>query len=158
MLSTIPALSAAHMRSSQQSDPTAARAAGWNWLRLRKPRSDPASIPATQPMQHLPGMDGVRQCFWDAFKPMFPPHSVAVQTAGGSLMISWSTQGDPNATYRHATPVVLRFEPELVELVRRADGEQRRRIVAHQEQVLRSGLVGYDPYATVPNARVVVLG
>jgi hypothetical protein len=148
------------MRSQHQTEPaSASRAAGWNWLRLRKPRSGgPASIPATEPMQQLPGMDGVRQCFWDAFRPLFPPHAVAVQTSGGSLAITWSTNGDPNATYRHATPVVLRFEPELVDLVRQADAEQRRRIVANQEQQLRAGLVGYDPYTTVPNTRVVVLG
>ncbi len=135
-----------------------ARAAWTRWMGLRKPQAGPASIPATEPMQRLPGMDGVRLCFWDAFKPIFPPHAVAAQTAGGSLVISWSTQGDPHATYRHATPVVLRFEAELVEIMLRADAEQRRRIVAQQEQVLRAGLVGYDPYATVPNTRVVVLG
>lgn len=109
-------------------------------------------------MQHLPGMDAVRQCFWDAFRPLFPPHAVAVQTCAGTLVISWSTHGDPQAVYRHATPVVLRFEPELVELMERVDAEQRRRIVAKQEQLLRAGLVGYDPYTTVPNSRVVVLG
>jgi hypothetical protein len=34
----------------------------------------------------------------------------------------------------------------------------RTELDAVQEQVLRAGLVGYDPYAAVPQARVVVLG
>ena len=149
------------MSSPHRSDPASGppARAGWaGWLGRRRQQAGPASIPATEPMQRLPGMDGVRRSFWDAVKPIFPPHAVAAQTAGGSLVISWSTQGDPNATYRYATPVVLRFEAELVEMMLRADAEQRRRVVSQQEQVVRAGLVGYDPYAKVPNTRVVVLG
>ena len=39
-----------------------------------------------------------------------------------------------------------------------AGAEQRKRIASQQEPNFRAGLVGYDPYARVPKARVIVLG
>ena len=104
------------------------------------------------------GMDAVRSAFWEAFRPLFPPHAQAVQIGNGSLVISWSVANDPSATYEMSTPITVRFEPELIEQMRGAAADQRKRIVAVQEQVFRAGLVGYDPYAAIPKARVIVLG
>ena len=57
-----------------------------------------------------------------------------------------------------STPVTLRFEPELLASMTQASAVQRRRIAASQEMTFRAGLLGYDPYARVPQARVIVLG
>lgn len=103
-------------------------------------------------------LDSVRKAFWDSYRHLFPAHALALQTESGALAITWTMQGDPHARHPYAAPVMLRFEPELVDLMRRSNPEQRRRIAGQQEQVLKAGLVGYDPYAAVPKARIVVLG
>ena len=55
------------------------------------------------------------------------------------------------------SPVMLRFEPELLAMLQVAPPDQRKRIIAQQEAVVRGGLVGYDPYAGT-QARIIVLG
>ena len=57
-----------------------------------------------------------------------------------------------------ATPITVRLEPELVVSLTQATSAQRKRIASHQEAAFRAGLMGYDPYAAVPSARVIVLG
>lgn len=116
------------------------------WAQLHR-----GSTPRTQTL------DPVRSLFWEAFRRLFPPHAVALQNEHGSVLISWSTADDPHAASPYAAPIMLRFEPELIELMEQSNGQHRRRVVEMQEQYLRAGLVGYDPYATA-NARVVVLG
>lgn len=112
----------------------------------------------TRPTPHaLAELDAVRAAFWDGFHHLFPQHAIASQTETGSVVISWSMAGDPHAKHKYAAPVVLRFEPELVELMTNATPEQRRRIAVHHEQALRAGLVGYDPYAAA-QTRIIVLG
>jgi hypothetical protein len=101
--------------------------------------------------------DALREVFWEAFRHLFPPHAIALQNEHGAILISWSMRGDPHATGAYAAPVMLRFEPELVELMEACDESHRSRVLEVQEQCLRQGLLGYDPYAT-SNARVVVLG
>jgi hypothetical protein len=76
----------------------------------------------------------------------------------GSVVISWSVIDDPHARYPYAAPVMLRFEPELLDAMRRADVGERARLAQAHEETLREGLRGYDPYARFPNARVVHLG
>lgn len=102
--------------------------------------------------------DAVRKAFWDCYRHLFPQSAIALQTETGALAITWPMKGDPHARHPFAAPVMLRFEPDLLDLMRGASPEQRRRIAAQQEQVLKAGLVGYDPYAAVPKARIIVLG
>jgi hypothetical protein len=103
-------------------------------------------------------LDPIRTVFWEAFRHLFPGHAKAVQTSAGSLIISWSIKGDPAARFPYATPITVRFEEELIRAMAASDEEQRRRIAQRQEAVLRAGMVGYDPFAAVPKARVIVLG
>lgn len=103
-------------------------------------------------------LDPVRAAFWHAYRHLFPTHALAAQTRHGSLVISWSVMEDPHAKYPHATPVILRFDEGLLEAMWKADTRGRIRIALHHEATLREGLRGYDPFARVPNARVVILG
>ena len=103
-------------------------------------------------------LDHVRSAFWQAYRHLFPPHSLAAQTPNGSVVISWSVMDDPQARYPYAAPVMLRFEPELLDAMSRGDARQRMELAQDYEETLREGLRGYDPFARFPNARVVHLG
>jgi hypothetical protein len=103
-------------------------------------------------------MDDIRGIFWESFRELFPPHAKAVQTGGGGLVISWAMEGDPYARFVHATPITIRFEEDLIQAMQAASLEQRRKIARRQEATVRAGMIGYDPYASVPKARVIVLG
>lgn len=103
-------------------------------------------------------LDPVRAAFWTAFRHLFPEHSLAAQTPNGSLLISWSVADDPHAHYPYAAPVMLRFDPALVDAMQGADAAQRESIARQHEPILREGLRGYDPFARFPKARVVVFG
>jgi hypothetical protein len=103
-------------------------------------------------------VDEIRIAFWDAYRYLFPPRAVAGQTGSGGLMISWPLRGDPYARFAHATPIAIRFEEDLIAAMRAAAPDQRGKIAKRHEATLRAGLVGYDPYTTVPKARVIVLG
>jgi hypothetical protein len=103
-------------------------------------------------------LDHVRAAFWQAYRHLFPPHSLAAQMPNGSVVISWSVMDDPQARYPYAAPVMLRFEPELLDAMSRSDARQRVELAQEYEETLREGLRGYDPFARFPNARVVHLG
>ena len=103
-------------------------------------------------------LDSLRSVFWQSYRHLFPPHSLAKQTPGGSLLISWSVMDDPHARYPYATPVMLRFDEHLLDAMAQADPRQRLRTAHQHENTLREGLRGYDPFARFPNARVVVIG
>lgn len=103
-------------------------------------------------------LDPIRSEFWNAFRHLFPAHAKAVQTGSGALIISWSIKGDRGARFPYATPITVRFEEQLTRAMAESDPEQRRKIAQRQEAVLRAGMVGYDPFAAVPKARVIVLG
>jgi hypothetical protein len=105
-----------------------------------------------------PPVDEIRNVFWDSFRSLFPPHAKAVQTGVGTLMISWAMGSDPHARFTHATPIAIRFEDDLLQAMRVAGLEQRRNIARRQEAAVRAGMEGYDPYASLPRARVIVLG
>lgn len=113
--------------------------------------------PSTRPNTRTAIPDPLRAEFWAAYCYLFPPHALVTQNESGSLVISWSMTGDPHATSKYAAPVVLRFEPELVAMMKHAPPEQRKRIITQQEGVLRGGLIGYDPY-NAAQARIIVLG
>lgn len=126
-------------------------------------RGAPASdSPESQDASTLPlGMatlDNVRSVFWNAWRHLFPPHSLAAQTSSGNLVISWSVADDPHAHHPYATPVLLRFDAALVAAMRQADARTRLRIALSHEPTLREGLRGYDPFSRFPNARVINIG
>ncbi|WP_298932332.1 hypothetical protein [uncultured Ramlibacter sp.] len=114
--------------------------------------------PDTEPAAESAPMDPSCTAIWTAVRHLFPPHSQAIQLPSGTLAISWSIANQPGAVYEMATPITVRLEPELAEALRLANPEQRKRIATHQESAVRAGLVGYDPFTTVPRARVIVLG
>jgi hypothetical protein len=143
---TIPA------RPGKNSVWTAFRSAG----KYDVPESQPSS---TQPPPLGVGsLDNVRSVFWQSYRHLFPPHSLAAQTPNGSVVISWSIMDDPHARYPYAAPVMLRFDDALVDQMWQADPQQRVRLAQRHEHTLREGLRGYDPFARFPNARVVVIG
>lgn len=117
-----------------------------------------AAEPDEAPGRDVARLDPPRAAFWESVRHLFPRQAQAIQLASGHLVISWPVEGDPGALFEMSTPITVRFEPALVEQLRLADPEQRRRLLAQQEAAFRAGLVGYDPYAKVPKARVIVLG
>jgi hypothetical protein len=131
---------------------TTSRAAGKYDVRDTIPSStQPAAI-------SVGSLDHVRSVFWQSYRHLFPPHSLAAQTPNGSVVISWSILDEPNARYPYAAPVMLRFEDALVDAMWKAPPKQRVRIAQKHEATLREGLRGYDPFARFPNARVVTIG
>jgi hypothetical protein len=121
------------------------------WFR----EADPPPSPPARPTSVL---DPVRAAIWQAVRHLFPSHAKAIQLPNGSLAISWSVANQPDALHEMATPINIRLEPDLVERLRFANPEQRKRIATHQESAFRAGLVGYNPFTDVPRARVIVLG
>ena len=119
---------------------------------------DDAGVP--EPAANADGslMDPIHCAFWDAYRHLFPPNAQAIQLSNGNLVIAWALARDPQALFEMSTPVTVRFEPELLASMAQASAVQRRRIAASQEMTFRAGLLGYDPYARVPQARVIVLG
>ncbi|GAB3647002.1 hypothetical protein GCM10028813_08510 [Ramlibacter alkalitolerans] len=112
----------------------------------------------TQPPNSVGALDSVRSVFWQAYRHLFPPHSLAAQTPNGSIVISWSIMDEPEARHPYAAPVMLRFDEALVDAMWRADPSLRVRLAQKHEATLREGLRGYDPFARFPNARVVIIG
>lgn len=134
------------------------------WIPLRganrydEPESMPSVMHAHPRAGGINSLDHVRATFWQAYRHLFPPHSLAAQTPNGSIVISWSVTDEPHARYPYAAPVMLRFDDTLVESMAKCDARQRLRIAEKHEPTLREGLRGYDPFARFPNARVVVIG
>lgn len=120
--------------------------------------AEPGPASTQPPSLSVGSLDNVRSVFWQAYKHLFPPHSLAAQTPSGSVVISWSIMDDPHAKYPYAAPVLLRFDEAVVDAMWRAEPRQRLRIAQHHEATLREGLRGYDPFAQFPNARVITIG
>jgi hypothetical protein len=116
---------------------------------------DATSVPSATGANAL---DSVRSVFWQAWRHLFPPHSLAAQTSSGNVVISWSVVDDPHAHYSYATPVLLRFDADLLAAMQRADARSRIRIAQVHESALREGLRGYDPFSRFPHARVINIG
>lgn len=120
--------------------------------------SNAAPSSTLPPSLSIGTLDNVRAALWQSYRHLFPPHALAAQSPNGSLVISWSIQDEPHASYPYATPVVLRFEDDLIDAMARSDARQRLRIAQNHEPTLREGMRGYDPFARFPNARVVTIG
>jgi hypothetical protein len=138
----------------------------WRFLRAgrRGPHGGDTLPASTQPVSTRPvspgigSLDGVRTVLWQCYRHLFPAHSRAAQLPNGSIVISWSLLDDPHASHPYAAPVLLWLDEGLVDLLAGSDLNQRHRIAQAHEPTLREGLRGYDPFARIPNARVVVLG
>jgi hypothetical protein len=129
-----------------------AREAAIAWIGDKAPQAGTAVAADSK------AMDPARAAVWQAVRHLFPLHAKAIQLPNGTLAISWSIASQPDALYDMAAPITVRLEPALVEQLRMANPEQRKRIAAQQEAAFRAGLVGYDPFTVVPRARVIVLG
>lgn len=133
----------------------------WTTLRPAGKHGERDSLPASStqpPPVGIGTLDNVRAVFWQAYRHLFPPHSLAAQTPNGSVLISWSLLDDPHAAHPYAAPVMLRFDDALVDTMWKAETRTRIRIALKHEPTLREGLRGYDPFARFPNARVVTIG
>lgn len=133
------------------------------WTNFRAAGKDADDLESLPSSTHphpvgINSLDNVRGAFWQAYRHLFPPHSLAAQTPNGSIVISWSIMDEPHARYPYAAPVMLRFDDALVDLMAKCDARQRLRIAEKHEPTLREGLRGYDPFARFPNARVIVIG
>jgi hypothetical protein len=133
------------------------------WTHFKSPRervrdAGGSTVPLMHSAHGIGALDAVRSAFWQAYRHLFPPHSLAAQNGSGALVISWSVQDEPEARYPYAAPVLLRFEDHLLDLMWRCDSRQRRRIAEHHEAELKAGMRGYDPYARIPNARIITIG
>ena len=146
---------------------TSEKAARAHGVQLRVFSAEPAALAwlldesgDPEPVANTDGslMDPVRAAFWESYRHLFPPNAQAIQLSNGCLLIAWALARDPKALFEMSTPVTVRFEPQLLAQMAQASAVQRRRIAASHELSFRAGLLGYDPYATVPQARVIVLG
>jgi hypothetical protein len=120
--------------------------------------ADSTPADSSPPKHRVSTLDNIRSVFWQSYRHLFPPHSLAAQTPSGSVVISWSVMDDPHARYPYAAPVMLRFDDALVEAMRKGSLDQRVKLARKHEGTLREGLRGYDPFSRFPNARVVVIG
>lgn len=119
----------------------------------------PAPGPGAQaPASDAGSLDDVRAAFWQAYRHLFPPQSLAAQTPYGSVVVSWCLHEEPQHPSAYAAPVLLRFDDALVDAMLHADPRRRQRIAQDHESTLREGLRGYDPFARSPDARVITLG
>lgn len=130
----------------------------WTTARMAARHDAPDSEPASSQAPSAGALDGVRLVFWQTYRHLFPPHSLAAQTRNGNVVISWSVMDDPHAHYPYAAPVLLRFDEALLDAMWRADPRTRIRLAQKHEATLREGLRGYDPFVRFPNARVVNIG
>ena len=103
-------------------------------------------------------MEELSETFMETFWYLFPEHARALPTGYCSLAVSWAMQGDPHAANPYATPITVRFEPDLIDALRAANPDGRRRIFRGQDNAMRAGMLGYNPYGRWPQSRVIVLG
>jgi len=103
-------------------------------------------------------MDEIRAEFWEQIRSLFPENAVAMPLEQGDLLVSWKTNDDPVHPHKRSTPIYLRFEPALLERMRRADPRERQAIAAREVDTVKAGLWGYQPDHSVQNARFIVLG
>ncbi|MBI2772243.1 MAG: STAS/SEC14 domain-containing protein [Burkholderiales bacterium] len=124
------------------------------WLLEEAPAPGVSAATATATVLADPACDAI----WSAVRHLFPLHAQAIQLPNGTLAISWAITNTPGAVYDMATPITVRLEPALEQSMREADAEGRKQLALQQEAAFRAGLMGYDPYTSVPKARVIVLG
>jgi hypothetical protein len=103
-------------------------------------------------------LDEVHALVWGAVRRLFPPTALASMPKPGCIFVTWSIKGEPDALHPYASPIMLRLDTELLDLLRASSAKRRQQLAADQEAVVRAGMVGYDPYERLPNSRVIVLG
>ena len=118
----------------------------------------PETIPLTDFRATEWLMEELSGLFLDSFRYLFPDHVQAMPTGHCSLTLSWAMADDPHRMHPYATPITVRFERDLLDALLCANTDGRRRIFRCQDGTMRAGLVGYNPYAAIPQSRVIVLG
>lgn len=114
---------------------------------------------APHPIAFDGDLDEVHAVLWRSIRHLFPAKALAVEPKPGWLSITWSMDGDPKATFSFATPILIRMENELLDAMWTCDSRDSQHTIAQrQEASVLAGMRGYDPYASLPNARVIVLG
>ena len=103
-------------------------------------------------------MEEVAAEFLDCFRYLFPDHVRIMPSGHCALSLKWAMEDDPHAKHPYASPITVRFEPELLDALRSANVDGRRRIFRCHDSAMRAGMVGYNPYAPIPQSRVIVLG
>jgi hypothetical protein len=103
-------------------------------------------------------LDELHRLVWEAVRRLFPPTALASMPNPGCIFITWSIKDQPDALHPYASPIMLRLDTELIDLLRASSAKRRQQLAADQEAVVRAGMVGYDPYERLPNSRVIVLG
>jgi hypothetical protein len=103
-------------------------------------------------------MDEIRAEFWEQIRSLFPENAVDLPLEHGDLLVSWKINDDPVHPHKRSTPIYLRFEPALLERMRRVSAPERQAIAAREVHTVKTGLCGYEPDNRVQNARFIVLG
>jgi hypothetical protein len=105
-----------------------------------------------------PEMDEVHLDVWHAVRHLFPADAVATEPKPGWINVTWSIGNESEAASMYATPVLLKIEHPLLNVMWSSSTERRYAIATRQEATVRAGMMGYNPRASLPNLRVVVLG
>lgn len=100
-------------------------------------------------------LDEGRWHLWQLVRGLFPAHARAVQTATGSIAISWSLDGDPHTAQDTAAPIMIRADDRLYELLASCGLDDRLALERTCMESVRHGLIGYDPSAAFPQVRVI---
>lgn len=98
----------------------------------------------------------VQQLVWMRVRRLFPPQAVVCRAPGDAITITWPT-GEADHP-RPSTAVVLRFEHDFVKAVSECSITRRHVMAAEADAMVRAGMMGYDPDAPLPQARVIVVG
>jgi hypothetical protein len=117
--------------------------------------SDGSSIIEISPE---PEMDEVHLDVWHAVRHLFPADAVATEPKPGWINVTWSICSDAETESMYATPVLLKIEHPLLNVMWSSSSQRRYAIATRQEATVRAGMMGYNPRASLPNLRVVVLG
>jgi hypothetical protein len=103
----------------------------------------------------MAGPGGTQGILWERLRRLFPPHAVASTSAAGSLAITWALEDAPA---RCATPILVRFEPRWLRSFEAATADARSTLADSADDVVRAGMLGYQPDTRVPQMRVIVVG
>jgi hypothetical protein len=103
-------------------------------------------------------MDEVHLGVWQAVRHLFPAEAVATEPKPGWISITWSIAPDSDSSQSFATPILLKIEHPLLKVMWTTSTERRKAIATRQEATVRTGMLGYNPNASLPDIRVVVLG
>ncbi|MDQ6881345.1 MAG: hypothetical protein M3150_04545 [Pseudomonadota bacterium] len=103
-------------------------------------------------------MDEIRTEFWEAMRHLFPANAVAILLEQGDLLVTWKTNDDPVRPDKRSTPIHLRFDAALLDMMASATAKEREVLAAREADTVKKGLWGYEPDNPLQHARFIVLG